>query len=255
MLNTSLTTLQSLLKAEIGNELSVVTAQDQALATLLMVGQRDLADRFDWPHLKLSQNVTVPAATQYVNIPTELNFDRPIRVSVQQGNVWLQVGYGIDEIEYNTYDSSAGATASPVMKWQRYLASQFEVWPLGNIVQTLRFVGQKRLPDLTGEQPAMLDDLLLVYYVAAQYLTRLKNAQAPLEISKFRDRFAQLRANAPQRSGIAVLGGRIPGLGHARRYNIHFGAQEPEVEPGVTSPTFGSDSYTFGNETFTFGTD
>lgn len=253
-LGTSLTTLQSLLKAEIGNELSVVTAQDTALATMLLVGQRDLADRFDWPHLKKVQNVGVDAVAQYVTLPVEINFDRPVRVAVQVGSGYQQVNYGIDEQEYNSCDYANGATGSPIQRWQRYDVAQFEVWPVGAAAQVIRFVGQKRLADISASQVAQLDDLLVVFYVASQYLTRLKSAQAPLAIAKFRERFSQLQRNAPRRSGIVVLGGRIPALTSRSCYNVGRFPTATAV-PGDTSPFFGSDTQNFGTDEAEFGFD
>ena len=256
MLNTTLATLKTLLKAEIGNELSVVTSQDAALESLLLMGQRDLADQFDWPHLKLALNVGVDAQDQYITLPTQLNFDRPVRVAVQDGDVWLPVGYGIDEPEYNAYDFADGDTSTPIMKWQRSGATEFEVWPVGGTGQVLRFIGQRRMDDLSATTPAFLDDLLLIYYVAAEYLTRLKNAQASLELSKLNARMSQLRRSAPTRSGISVMGGRVPHFVTSRRI---FTIAGPAVASGTTpegdsSPFFGSDSQNFGTNETVFGT-
>lgn len=241
-----------MLKSEIGNELSVSTAQDTALGQLLLAGQRDLADRFDWPHLHSRVRVGVDALAQYVNLPAELNFDRPVRVSVLDGSLWREIGYGIGDSELNTHDYADGETSDPIQRWNRYGASQFEVWPVGAVAQVLRFDGQQRIADLSATQPATLDDLLLVYWVAAKYLTRVKSTQAALAIGQFNDRMSQLRRNAPRRSGFYVLGGRIPRYNKSRVISVAggVGAGSGTVD---TSPFFGSDAQLFGSDEQGFG--
>ena len=254
-LGTTLSTLRTLLKAEIGNELSVVTAHDEdggSYMQLFIMGQRDLADQFDWPHLKLRADVSVDAASQYPTLPNTMNFDRPVRAAVYHSSTWYRLRYGIDEAEYNIYDYAESQTSDPSQKWQRYGVTQFELWPVSSVSQTVRFVGQKKITDFsTGASIAELDDLLLVYYVAAQYLTRVKSPLAPVELAKVNARLSQLRRNAPARAGFAIVGGRPFARKH--RYIVE-GGEEEGVTP-ETTPFFGSDSQTFGTDETVFGTD
>jgi hypothetical protein len=258
MLGTTLSTLKTLLKAEIGNALSVVTAEDTAFTSMFILGQRDLADQFDWPHLKMRYDASVGASTQYAQLPPSMNFDRPVGVAVYYNSSWLPLRYGIDTVEYNTYDFSEGQTSEPIQKWQRYWqgsgVQQFEVWPVSTSATSVRFVGQRMVTDFVDGNEAItatLDDLLLVYYVAATYLTRIKNPQAALAIEKFKGRLSQLRRNAPRRSGYAVMGGRQL---VCRRRRV-WGEDVEEELPSTDGAFFGSDSQHFGTDELVFGND
>lgn len=251
-LGTALSTLRTLLKSEIGNDLSVQTALDTGFMQLFILGQRDLADRFDWPHLKKRVDVGIDANSQYATLPN-LNFERPVRVATEYNGRWLPVNYGIDEKEYNLYDFADDETSEPISKWQRYSGAegtwtQFEVWPVPGSGQVMRFVGQQRVVDFTGENSvAYLDDLLLVYWVAATYLTRIKNPQAQIAWAKVTERMSQLRRNAPRRSGWTVIGGGTP----VRRRPIV--ASDWEASPESSGNFFGSDSQHFGMDEGVFG--
>jgi len=239
MLGTALSTLKTMLKAEIGNELGVSTAQDTALAQLLNNTQRELAATYDWPHLHAHADATV--SSQYTNLPATINFDRPVTAFVYDSETWMQLDYGIDpDTEYNTYDPGEGDTSSPLLRWQWFLNAsgvhQFEVWPPPDGTYTVRFVGQKLISDMTDAVAASLDDLLLVYATAAKYLARLKSPQANFSAQQAANRLMQLRRAGPSRSEFVVIGG---GQMTRLRRRATVATKNPLPIFGQTSPVFG----------------
>lgn len=205
---TSLTTLLTMLKAEIGNESTVSTAQDTALYQLLNNTQVRLASEYDWPFLKVRADVTV--SSRYTNLPSTLNWDRPTEVTTQSGGVWCQVVYGIDDNDLTVFDPST-TTSGPVQRWQFYTGAQFEVWPIPGTSATVRFNGQSKITAMATGSPGVastLDDLLIVYTTAADILRRLKSNDADAMQAKAQERITLLRRSLPVRYEHTTLTGR-----------------------------------------------
>lgn len=205
----------SLLKAEIGYSLAagVATADDQALYRLIDNEQKRLAADFDWPFLKNKPTVNVAART--ANLPTTIVFERPVKVLRKFNNFWLPIEHGIGEDEYNILDSDRGLTQDPIQRWQLQSdGTTFEVWPVPVTQQTVKFEGQRPVTSLLtagAYDPAKtldLDDLLVVLFVAANRLGRVKAEDAALMLQKAQDRLTMLRAALPEeRQGTTILGG------------------------------------------------
>lgn len=225
--NTTLANALLMLKGEVGDSLvsGVAAAADQTYYTLLDNKQKWLASEWDWPFLRTRVDIAVTAGAldgdRYYTLPTTINFDRPVKVSVLSNSYWHPIEFGIGEKEYNQYSSGDGAVAAvqsyPVQRWDWKAGSdtQIEVWPLASEAQTLRFEGQALPGTLkTGSayDPSAaldLDDLLVVYFVAAQVLAREKQEDSKIKLAMAEQRLNRVRAGYPQRSGTYVLGGVI----------------------------------------------
>jgi hypothetical protein len=173
------------------------------------------ASEHDWPFLKVRNTVALSAATRYANLPS-MNFERPVAVACFWNTFWKDMEYGIDSEEFNSFssgDSIAARTVDPPQRWQFYDETQFEVWPVPVSAFTIRFTGQRTLTSLkTGSaydtaKTFDLDDMLLVYSVAADKLTALKSPAAQVMAAKAAARFNSVRGSYPVRSRTINLAG------------------------------------------------
>lgn len=223
-----------MLKAEMGYAAITNAIEDTQHNTLIENKQNWLAGEFDWPFLKHRWDVGLAANNQYqtfatttaegqdtLSEPTEgqeaptfdLNTDRPVDTWVLYNLKWEPVKYGIDEQEYNIWDPTQGQANDPVQRWQYYDQDKFEVWPMPASSQKFRFDGQ-RLPktlrnaDGTFNDSAKLDldDLLVVYFIAAEVLARSEQKDAAIKQQMAAERLRIVRGNLPNRTRKVIYG-------------------------------------------------
>lgn len=193
---TPLSTVRSQVKAETQKSLqSTSTAQDAEINQIIYDNQIWLTKEYDWPFLKNRWDVAVASGARYIPFPTQdalgltttINFERAgqLRLYIKWNNIWLDITYGIREIEeFNYIDSDRGMVLDPVQRWQFADQTKFEIWPLPASGQTLRFTGQRMVTELrssplgtlpiTWNDQALLDidDELVTYFSAGDYMTR-----------------------------------------------------------------------------------
>jgi hypothetical protein len=86
-------------------------------------------------------------------------------------------------------------------------ASLFELWPIPQTPQTIRFRGERSLNPLAQDtDTADLDDILLIKGVAAQELARRESADASMVAQQFSQRLSLLRLAGPSAPSIWVNG-------------------------------------------------
>jgi hypothetical protein len=175
--------------------------------------------------------LTCTAGSRYFAIPTtdtrslsvSINFERPVFVSRLYNSYYEPVHYGIGIENYNLYEGT-GEPQDPIQAWQIVTnvneasnPNEVEVWPVPVTTQTLRFTGQRNLKALSvAADTADLDDMLLVYLVAADYLAMREQANAPFVMRKAQDHLTKLRAGYPSSTKPYVIG-RLP---YRERENI-----------------------------------
>ncbi len=233
---TTLSKLRLMLRAEIGQTLdtSASTQMDTAHNQLLSNKQQWFTAEYDWPFLEQRWDVNV--TLRYTNLPTNANtpggtalapnFERPMLVEAKFNNFWRELIEGIGSDEFNYLRSDDGVQQDPILRWR--LASnvnepttpnQFEVWPIPVTSQPVRFTGQRVVQTLfdasasaatNDARTADIDDLLLVYAVAADLLLGMESPRAQAMSSLASERFIRLRASYPSNNEPVVLGrGRL----------------------------------------------
>jgi hypothetical protein len=179
----------------------------------LAAKQKDLALAYDWPFLKRYWDLACAPGDRYKTIPTvdirgtaaTINFERPLKVERLYNTYYNPVCYGIDSDQWNYRNSDLGHRSDPIQNWawatnssESVNTDQIEIWPIPSIAQTIRFSGQRNVLALTaGTDKADLDDYLLVYFVAADYLAFRNQANAPIVLKKAADHLIKLRAGYP----------------------------------------------------------
>ena len=231
MRNSSLGRVRSIVKAETGKSLDVnATSQDTEINQLIENTQSQLATSYDWPFLKARWDSILTPAARFQAFPTNLspqggspvasvaiNFERPPRLEIKWNNIWQDVVYGIaEQEEFNYLDSDRSQVLDPIQRWQFSDETQFEVWPMPASTSQIRFIGQRALTSLqTGSSiPPVwndaalcdLDDLLIAYFVSAEYLTREEKPNAQVELQKAQRRLAAVLGAYPQRSETITIG-------------------------------------------------
>jgi len=243
---TTLANLRTQLKAELRDTQETNTTYDAELNYALARKQSDLAFHYDWSFLKHFWDKSVVAADRYLAFPTvdnrgqtaSINFERPVWVERFYNSRWYEMGYGIGAEQLNARNSDLGERLDPIQRWQMVnnstgdtTADQFEIWPVPGSSQKVRFTGQRVLaPLLTDTDKADLDDLLIVYYVAADYLALRGQQNAPLVAKKANDRLIVLRAGYPTDNKPVILGRR------STYERDHFRLTPLVVVAGPTSP-------------------
>ena len=110
----------------------------------------------------------------------------------------------------------------PAQRWQFSDETQFEIWPLPASNAQIRFIGQRALTELQAVPATLpitwndtatldLDDLLVTFFAAAEYLTRQENPRAKMVIEKAQRRLTSLRGSYPVRTETTCIGrGNLP---------------------------------------------
>lgn len=217
----TLSTIRARLKAELRDAQETNTTLDTEYNYALDQMQKTLANAYDWPFLNNRWEVSTAAGSRYLAFPISnirgtsatINFERPVQLWVKWNSLYKPVDKGIGQMEYNAV--AEGTRQDPVQRWridtntgEASNPNEFEIWPTAASVQVLRFEGQRNVGALSSDSDkADLDDLLLVYMVAADYLLQRQQSNAPLMRDKAAAHLLKLRAGYPSRNDRLILGG------------------------------------------------
>jgi hypothetical protein len=223
---TQLIFMRQMLKAELGQTLAAGAAiqGDARLNQLLSNKQQWLSSEYDWPFLEHRWDLTVGPSVRYLPLPTimngpaatqtQINFERPVIVEVLFNTKWQDVIYGIGADEFNTRNSDIGEAEDPIQRWdfstnidEPTAPNQVEMWPIPITQQTVRFTGQRvLLPLVADTDTADLDDMLLVYFVAADLAREKDDSSAQIKLELATGRLRQIRQVYPHRYVRTILG-------------------------------------------------
>lgn len=222
-----------MLKASVGDSLSVGTQQDALYKQLLSDKQKWLAGEFSFPFLKTRWNVTMVAGTRFYSFPTttdvgtaniSIDFERPYKAYVSWTNQWLPVEYGTDEEDFNyltpeTIGGWSQQPMDPVQRWRETSTGSFEVWPVPTSTQIFRFVGQRILGALVAtSDTADLDDQFLVLSVAVDVLSKRGGKDVQAKVAVMSARLRAIRQSYSVRGrDVTIRGAVLARSGRLRR--------------------------------------
>lgn len=214
-LGSTLGEILDLYRAESGNSLGVSSGIDSRESEKKIIRRiyETLYDAWDWPHLLVMPTKDLADAQRYYDMPSTLNFERIIDVTVIYSSTPHPIERGISFEDYATYDSDAGDKSSPVRKWDLRrtsdTATQIEVWPIpADNNMKLFFRGLRPLPAFTDEDDlAVLDDQLIALHAAAETLAKQKSTNAEMVAGAARGRFNQLKTRYQGGSRQVTYGG------------------------------------------------
>lgn len=121
-----------------------------------------------------------------------------------------------DNLTTTYHDGAADATlGSAPPTYSTAEATVMEIWPLPVSQQQMMFTGQRLLNPLEADtDTADLDDMLLVLYVAADWLARKKQADAGAKLREAELQLNSVRSNYPRRTRKVNLAGKPNGAVH-----------------------------------------
>lgn len=160
-------------------------------------------DEFDWPFMRVTEDVLTQAGQRYYDAPDSINFDRIEKVDFQWGDRWVPLDRGIDVSHYNTYNSDQGERSDPMLRWDlRWTdsATQIEVWPIpiSNDLP-IRFTGIRNMTRLVSDADRCdLDDQMISMFAAAELLARKNSPEAQLKQQKAVERYRLVRSRSVQ---------------------------------------------------------
>lgn len=232
MINARLKDLRKKLKAEVGDVLTPGVNDDLDLTynALLENKQAFFYEQYDWPHLKIQQDITVPAGTRLITFPANISNIKPWEAHVYFTSCWHPVAFGVTDDLFNASDSDLGETSDPIRRVALYntassTISQLEVWPIPGQEQKLRIRGFKALPKLQADDDiAVLDDLMIVLFVAAEILTKRKQPDAQAKLQQATSHFARLKGASPK-NPMFIMGGT-----RQRRLSTHLESYYPTTD-------------------------
>jgi len=205
--------LVEMLRAECRITTSVAQGQanENYLKQLIRRYYEQLYDDYDWPFmriLKANARKTMAAGSRYYDFPTNINVERIERLWYLDGSQWVPLKRGIGPEQYSTHDSDGDERADPVLRWEIYSNTQFEVWPLPASAGTVWVDGIKKKNELVADSDTCdLDGNMIVLYAAAEVLgaTNQKDAQTKLQAAQ--GRRDQLRGRLAASEDDFTMGG------------------------------------------------
>lgn len=192
---------------------------------------QDLWSDHDWSFAQIRREDAgkdVQAGSRYYDFPAELDVERAYNVYYKLGNAWTLLTYGIDTTQYSAFDSDAGETSDPPIRWEVRDGDQFEIWPMpaSDLDGGLRFEGYRKKTELVASGDRCdLDDSLVVLFVAAEILAGNKSGDGPVKLAAAQARLATLRGREPRPR--VVMGGSP---NNQQNYRI-IGGRFAKVQP------------------------
>jgi hypothetical protein len=214
--NVTLGVLIDDVRAEAGHSLqsNLGTAMREVLIKVLQRQQKRLWEDFDWPFMRIHRDVLTQNGQRFYNIPSDLTYESIERVEFKYGDRWIQLEYGIEQPDFDRFDSDRDIRSWPIYKWMEAEGGQIELWPIpsqnadaSTKSGVVRITGKKNLRPLVAESDhADLDDTLLVLYSAAEVLAREKADDAKLKLQMAEKHYAKLRGRTSKSTTFSLSG-------------------------------------------------
>jgi hypothetical protein len=207
--------LVSSVRAEVRQSTNVATGQNARPRIVELIGREYERLYYDhaWEFLKIYRDKVMQAGSRYYAFPTDLTLERILRVEQRHSGQWVPVEYGIGAAQYNAIDpEQTDGRMDPVRRWQSQENDQFEVWPKpasngsSDGDGRVRFWGIKKFePLVSNDDVCLLDDKLVVLFVASEYLSRKEGG--PIKRAAADQLYAKLRGSLKKTGPIQIGGG------------------------------------------------
>lgn len=218
--NQTWATIRTAFKAEAGIELdeTVATGDNARYLALANNTIKWLIGQNAWLLGKTRADVALTTGTRYYTFPettidiTQVDTDAFVK---QSDGYRYSVCFGIGQGQYNAYGSET-EQINPVARWDLVNVSgvtKIEVWPLPqDDTQTLMLSGIGVFTPMTLDASTCpLDDMLVVYFMAAEQLARSKSADAQAKLVKAQAHLAALKgARQSEYETFSMAGGGRP---------------------------------------------
>ena len=193
-----------MVREEIGRSSSVAISQSDlpGIKTIINRVYETLYDEHDWPFLRRAfPRIPLQNGQRFYDLPSDLNVERIEDVSVWWGGSAHPLPRGINSQSYSSYDSVTDERTDPALAWDLRWSGdstagtpQVEIWPIPSTNDSeLEITGIQKIQELNAdEDQCLLDDKMVVLFVAAQFLARQKSEDADWVANQAASRFNQM---------------------------------------------------------------
>lgn len=200
----------TMLRAEIGESTNQQMGLDQVdpYYHILRRIHNFYYNDFDWPSCVIDSQEQLLAGERYYTFNNEVDYNRIFETFVQiSPDIWKPLAYGITPLDYNAFNSDAGVTSDPVLKWNHYQINQFEIWPIPAVDRLLRFrCIRNPSPLIASTDVCDLDADMIVLFAAAELLARSKSADAQVKLGLAQQKYALLKGQGQKVRSFTIGG-------------------------------------------------
>lgn len=157
---------------------------------------------FDWPHLKqVFAKIPLSAEQRYYDFPEDCDYDDIENIVVWWNSQPMGITRGIGFEQYAEYDSEAGATSDPVIRWDVRSTStheHMEVWPVpSSDQQAIQIEGQVKFRPLVDDDDlCRIDDHIVVLAAAVELVPSKERQAAQAKLAAAQARIMRTRARS-----------------------------------------------------------
>jgi hypothetical protein len=206
----TLNQLRTDLRSETGQSLNYLlhgTQSQQSQDMILDRQQRELWDAYQWPHLRIWQDMTLSSGQADYNYPAVLPLDQISRINLAQSGTsrWSTLSYGISPTDI----PPGGAPAGTPRQWANKVAftsgtsvvnptgMMFTLLPVPNMEgMIIRIDGQAPCTSLVSDtSTCVIDSKAIVLFAAAEILATQKSESAALKLTKAQNYLRRLLIN------------------------------------------------------------
>lgn len=198
--NTTLLRLLDKLRAETRSSLNPAHNNQVRDTQVLMLQETQIRlwAKYAWPHLRVERQMPISVGQRYYDTPVDIAVDRIEKLECFLDGAWRVLDPTLDSTAYAITNSDLGERSWPPQAWRIYEAEDIELWPVPDTAAVpatlegyLKFTGIRNLNPLVDDSDrADLDDDMIVYFAAAEWLTD----SAPKRSQVLFDKAAQVEA-------------------------------------------------------------
>lgn len=206
-----------------------VQVRDQQVIMLQRI-QETLWDDYTWPHLRVYRYLTPAINQRFYDITGckkldqgsntlvaagDMTIDRVEKLWIRDGSMWRPMDTGIDERQFNAWNSDTAEVSWPPRRWQVAEDNQIEIWPIPglagdetNQLNIIRVHGVRNLAPLTkATDTADLDARLMTLMAAAELLDGEDGKKKSILAQR---RMFKVRGNNTKRRQFRMFGEQRP---------------------------------------------
>lgn len=184
----------------------------------LQYWQNFLWDDYNWPHLRVRRQIPASIGERYYSPPSDIPLERLESIEVFRDGLWVPLRAGISGYHRSVWNSDLDQRSWPPQAWQLYEDGNVEIWPIpdtaaNSVTQdgVLQFTGIRALHKFVDDgDKADLDDLLIVFFAAAEMLDAKGDKGARSKQAQAERRYARLKSDLTPRRRFQMFGTAQP---------------------------------------------
>jgi hypothetical protein len=183
----------------------------QSLRRHLQRTYETIYDDYDWPHLTVTNSVSLSAGQRFYDVPATLDYDKLVEIRLFWNSLPTPISRGISLDDFATYNSDDDDRSDPVQKWDiRYtdIKEQIEVWPIpATSGDSINFIGKRKFTQLVDDADrCLIDDHVVVLSAAVELLPEKSAGKLKLKLAALQSRYNRIKGRSKAGSGSVRIG-------------------------------------------------